>query len=98
MAQLLGPTGGYLFAYPFAAALAGIVRRKMSGSFVDALVAATLASTLIIAAGVVWLSLYAHNSLGTAFYLGAAPFLPVQIIKVVAAAGIAGSFHRMRRA
>ena len=98
VAQLLGPTGGYLFAYPFAAALAGIVRRKLSGNFADTLAAATLASALIIVAGVLWLSLYAHNSLSTAFYLGAAPFLPGQIVKVVAAAGIGASFHRLRRA
>ena len=91
--QLLGPTGGYLFAYPFAAALAGILRRKVSST----LVAATFASALIVAAGVLWLSFYTH-SIGSAFYMGAVPFIPGQIVKVVAAIGIAGSFHRLRRA
>jgi biotin transport system substrate-specific component len=93
VAQLLGPTGGYLFAYPFAAALAGILRRRFSSS----LIAATLASALILVAGVLWLSFYTH-SLGSAFYMGAVPFLPGQIVKVVAAIGIVSSFHRLRRA
>ena len=101
IAQLLGPTGGYLFAYPLAAALAGWLSRRLPAfrsRLVAVLFAAALASTLIMTSGVVWLSLYAHHSFATAFYLGATPFLPGQIVKVAAAAGIMTAVQRLRRA
>jgi biotin transport system substrate-specific component len=93
VAQLFGPTGGYLMAYPFAAALAGWMSRRL-----PTLVGAGAASALIIASGVVWLTLYTHHSLTSAFYLGAAPFIPGQVAKVLAAAGIITSVKRLRRA
>ncbi len=37
MAQLLGPTGGYLLSYPFAAALASVLYRRGRRSFLAAL-------------------------------------------------------------
>ena len=105
VAQLLGPTGGYLFAYPIAAALAGLLSNKLQGlplriqtRFVPVLIAAAVASTLILTSGVLWLSLFLHHNLATAFYLGAAPFLPGQIVKVIAVAGIITSAQRLRRA
>ncbi len=94
--QLLGPTGGYLMAYPLAAALAGLVSRK--ARVLPALTASALASAVVIAGGVVWLTVYMHHSFAAAFWLGAAPFLPGQVVKVLAAAGIYTSYKRLRRA
>jgi biotin transport system substrate-specific component len=93
VAQLFGPTGGYLLAYPFAAALAGWLSRILSS-----LAGSAAASAVIMASGVAWLTLYTHHSLASAFYLGAAPFVPGQIVKVLAAAGIVTSVRRLRRA
>lgn len=101
LAHLLGPTGGYLIAYPFSAAIAGYVSRSLTGvtsRFLSGLVASALASTLLMLTGTIWLGIWTHASAATAFTLGAAPFLPGQIVKVCAAAGIFASLQRFRRA
>ncbi len=96
-AQLLGPTGGYLMAYPVAAALASWMSRKLPARLMPTLTGSAAASAVIMASGVAWLTLYIHHSLQSAFYLGAAPFLPGQVVKVLAAAGIVTSVKRLRR-
>ena len=101
VAQLFGHTGGYLLAYPFAAAIAGAVSRAMarfSSRFVAAVTGCALASTLLMLTGTLWLGFLGHLSVAGAFTLGAAPFLPGQIVKVCAAAGIFASLQRFRRA
>src|SRR6202166_4105071 len=47
IAQLLGPTGGFLLAYPFVAALAGWVFERGKKTFALAFTAATLAEVLL---------------------------------------------------
>ena len=98
VAQLLGPTGGFLFAYPLAAFTAGSTRRKLAGGFGGNLLAAAAGSTLLMAAGVLWLGSLLHLAVGTAVRLGLLPFLPGQTIKILAAAGIFTSLRRWRRA
>src|ERR1700761_8181898 len=46
LAQLLGPSGGYLLSYPFAAPLAGWLFRRGNRGFLAAIGAASLASVL----------------------------------------------------
>jgi biotin transport system substrate-specific component len=96
VAQLLGPTGGYLLAYPLAAALAGLISRK--ARILPALAGSLGATLVIMTCGVAWLTLYLHFSFSTAFWLGAVPFLPGQVLKVLAAAGIYTSLKRLRQA
>jgi len=99
-AQLLGPTGGFLFAYPFAAALAGGLYRTLSSRiarFSAAATSAALATALVLAVGVTWLSSLLHLAPVTAFKLGLAPFIPGEVIKVAAAAGIFASLARWRQ-
>jgi biotin transport system substrate-specific component len=101
VAQLFGFTGGYLLAYTFAAAIAGGLARRfaqVATRFTAALMACALATSLIMVMGTVWLGVTHHLSRGTAFTLGAAPFLPGQVVKVCAAAGIFASLQRWRRA
>ena len=101
LAHLFGPTGGYLIAYPFSAAIAGYVSRSLSSviaRFPAGLLAAALASTLLMLTGTIWLGIWTHSSASAAFMLGAAPFLPGQIVKICAAAGIFASLQRFRRA
>ena len=57
IAQLLGPGGGYLLSYPFAAALTSVLYRRGLRRFWPAIVAAVVASLLILAAGAAWLGL-----------------------------------------
>ena len=95
IAQLLGPTGGYLLSYPFAAALASLLYRRGQRRFVGALAAASLASLLILAAGSTWLGLLSHVPPAVIFTQSIAPFLPGDAVKVLAAAacvGMLGSF------
>lgn len=101
VAQLLGPTGGYLIAYPFAAALAGLIsnsfgmRRHLR--FPSALAGAALGSALLMISGTVWLGHLLHLSPSIALSRGMTPFLPIQCVKVFAAAGFATSLSRLRR-
>jgi biotin transport system substrate-specific component len=100
IAHLFGPTGGYLFAYPFAAALAGwLVRRfdPLTSRFRSALVASIAATLPIFLFGAVWLARFAHLNLATTWALAVAPFIPGEIVKITAAAGIYSSFQRWRR-
>jgi biotin transport system substrate-specific component len=85
MVQLLGPTGGYLLSYPFAAALASWLYRSGRRSFLAALAGAGLASILILAAGATWLGLLTHVKLSVVLAQSVAPFLPGDAIKVLAA-------------
>lgn len=101
IAQLFGATGGYLIAYPFASAIAGAVSRtlaRVTPRFIAGLTASVLASAVLMVTGTVWLGFVAHLSAMTAFTLGAAPFLPGQIVKVCAAAGIFAALQRWNRA
>ena len=95
MAQLLGPTGGYLLSYPFAAALASLLYRRGNRSFLTAVAATGLASMVILAAGATWLGLLSHSKFSVVFTQSVAPFLAGDAVKVLAAAGcvsLLGSF------
>lgn len=100
MAHLLGPTGGYLLAYPAAAALISYLwRQARPGSgrgFLGAVLAAAAGDLLILACGGLWLAATAHSSAQTVLNLAVAPFLPGDALKVAAAAGAAAGWMRLR--
>ena len=100
LAQLLGPTGGYLMVYPLVAAVAGGVTRLLSvrlSSFVAALIAGHLAMIVLLFSGATWFSLYTHHSLYATWIGAVAPFLPGEIVKVFVAAGVYSTFRRNTR-
>jgi biotin transport system substrate-specific component len=100
VAHLFGPTGGYLFAYPFAAAVAGwLVRRldPVTSRFRSALVSSIAATLPIFLLGAVWLARFAHLNASATWTLAVAPFIPGEFIKITAAAGIYSTFQRWRR-
>jgi biotin transport system substrate-specific component len=90
IAQLLGPSGGYLLSYPLAAGLASLIYRRGQRRFVAALAAAGLASILILAAGATWLGLLGHLRFSVVFAQSVAPFLPGDAVKMLAATACAG--------
>jgi biotin transport system substrate-specific component len=95
--HLFGPTGGYLLAYPAAAAVTGLLRRRLaSGRFTASLIAAATGSALILLSGAAWLSIVTRQSPATVFVLAVAPFLPGDILKLIASAGIASGWTRFR--
>ena len=98
VAQLLGVTGGYLFAYPFAAASAGFLVRNLRAlpRFASALLACLAASTLIMASGAGWLGIFLHHDASLTFRLAVAPFIPGQMVKIVSAAGIYAALSKCR--
>lgn len=97
--HLFGPTGGYLLAYPAAAALTAWLRRRLPGGrFVAFLSAAAIGSALILLSGAAWLGILTRQNPAAIFTLAVAPFLAGDILKLVAAAGIATGWSRFRRA
>jgi biotin transport system substrate-specific component len=100
VAHLLGPTAGYLFSYPLAAALAGWVVRAMqrvTSRFRSALVASTVASLPIFALGASWFAHLLHLGGSATWTLAVAPFLLGEVIKITAAAGIFSAMRRWQR-
>ena len=97
MAQLLGPTGGYLLAYPFVAALAGWVMERGRKTFSRAAIAGLLAEVVLFAAGISWLVVLTH-SFAQAIRFGLYWFVFAEVIKVMSAAGIAAGWYRTHKA
>jgi biotin transport system substrate-specific component len=100
IAHLLGPNAGYLFSYPLAAATAGWVVRimqRVTTRFRAGVVAATFASAPIFLIGASWLAHLLHLTAHATWTMAVAPFLPGEVIKVVAAAGIFSSLQRWRQ-
>jgi biotin transport system substrate-specific component len=93
VAQLLGPTGGYLLAYPLVAGLAGLIFETGKKSFARAAVAGLLAEIFLFASGVTWLYLATH-SLAKAAYLGLYWFIAAEVLKVMVAAAVATRWGR----
>jgi biotin transport system substrate-specific component len=93
LAQLLGPTGGFLMVYPFVAFLAGYAFERGTKSFLRAATAGLLAEILLFAGGMSWLYVFTH-SLSKAAYLGLYWFLAAEVIKVMVAAAIATRWRR----
>lgn len=98
MAHLLGPTGGYLMAYPAAAALASWLIRRIGRGFGSGLLSAATALALIFACGATWLAILTHTSIQTVLTLAVVPFLPGAGLNIAAAAAVARGFQRLRRA
>lgn len=100
IAQLLGPTAGFLLSYPLAAAVAGwAVRstRHLGSVFTRGVIAGTLATVLIFSLGAGWLTTLLHLSAPAAWHLAVAPFLLGEVIKVTAAAACFTTIQRWRQ-
>ena len=88
MLHLLGPTGGYILAYPFAAALAGFLWRRTRG-FAGAALAALAAEVVIFLSGACWLSVLTHRGFEAILRTAVLPFVPGDLLKIAAAAAVA---------
>jgi len=94
IAQLLGPTGGFLMAYPFVAGLAGYLMERGRKTFANAAVAGLLAEVLLFASGLGWLAIWT-GSIKRAVQFGLYWFVFAEVIKILVAAAVA---VRLRRA
>jgi len=96
-AQLLGPTGGFLMAYPLVAAMMGGLTQGLKGRaarFVAAFVAGNVAMAVLFLSGAAWFIHYTHHTLYAAWVGAVAPFLPGEFIKVLVAAGMYSTLSR----
>lgn len=92
IAQLLGPTGGYLMAYPFVAFITGWIAERGARSFRRGVAAAAAGELLLFACGMAWLTVWTRGSWWQAAHFGLYPFVFAEIAKVMAAAGVAARF------
>lgn len=97
VAHLLGPTGGYLLAYPVAVGVISFLWRRTGRGFSMALVSAALGDLLILASGAAWLAVGSHTMVWPAISAGLLAFVPGDALKIAAAAGIAAGWQRIRR-
>jgi biotin transport system substrate-specific component len=87
--RVLGPTGGYIMAYPVAAFVAGwLSERGWDRRYVSSLGAMLAGLAVIYAGGVSWLALAFVHSLSGAVTAGLAPFAALDVLKLIAAAMI----------
>jgi biotin transport system substrate-specific component len=96
IAQLLGPTGGFLLAYPLVAFLAGYIFEHGRKSFVRGAVAGFIAEIALFASGLAWLAVLTH-SVAAALRLGLYWFVFAEVIKIMMAAGVATRWSRRSR-
>jgi biotin transport system substrate-specific component len=85
VATLIGPTGGFLAAFPFAAAITGaLAERGWDRRFPTMLAAMLLGSSVIFALGLAWLSRFVSGPM--LLTQGLLPFIPGDVIKSTLAA------------
>ena len=97
VAQLVGPTGGYLLSYPLVAPIVSWLWRRGARSFSRGLMVAGAGSLVTLMLGAVWLGVLTHAAPMTVLNHAVLPFLPGDVLKVCAAAGIAAGASRLRR-
>jgi biotin transport system substrate-specific component len=94
--RLIGPTGGYLLAFPIAAAVTGALAGRVPGSVLRGLLACALGMVIIHVGGVAQLALLGGDP-ALAMRIGFVPFLTGDLLKVgLAAALILAAGPRVR--
>ena len=91
--HLLGPTGGFLMAYPLVAFIAGYIYEHSSRRFAWAVVSAVAAELVLFAGGLSWLAVLTH-SVSLALKYGLYWFVFAEVIKVLMAAAVAARWHQ----
>ncbi len=86
-ARLLGPTGGYLIAFPLGAFLTGYLVEK-SKSYIGVVASMFAGEAVILLTGALFLGAFYMHNMKEAMIGGAAVFLLWAVVKVFLAAGI----------
>jgi biotin transport system substrate-specific component len=94
--RLIGPTGGYLLAYPFAAAVTGyLAERGWDRHYLGSAAAMLVGLSLIFLGGIAGLALFFTHSLSAALTQGLKWFIALDVLKVLLAAMILPSAWRL---
>jgi biotin transport system substrate-specific component len=95
--HILGPTGGFLMAYPVVALTAGWIYERRStksqSRFAWAALASTAAELVLFAGGLSWLALLTH-SVSLAIKYGLYWFVFAEVIKVLMSAAVAARWQQ----
>jgi len=97
-ARLLGPTGGYLMAYPFAAFVAGwLAQRGFDRRYVTAVISMLCGLAIVFTGGVLWLTIASRPPIGlsAALAAGFVPFIIPDLLKLLVAAGVMPALWRI---
>ncbi len=97
--RLLGPTGGYLLSYPFAAFVTGLLaERGFDRRYLTSVIAMAAGLAIVFASGVAWLAWFArptHLGLNAALATGLYPFVPADLFKICLAAAVMPAVWRI---
>jgi biotin transport system substrate-specific component len=101
--RLIGPTGGYLMAYPVAAFVAGyLAERGFDRRYLTSVVAMFAGLAIIFTSGVLWLGLFARTLTGSApvgmqsaLATGLYPFILPDVVKLAMAAALLPTLWRL---
>ena len=87
--HLMGPTGGYLIAFPAAAYVTGaFAEHGWDRRFLTAAAAMAIGSVMIMLSGWAWFSIVMHTSPMLTIYATVIKFIPGDIIKITLAAAV----------
>ena len=94
--KLLGPTGGYLIGYLFIACISGLFIKKWGTSYtlqnlIICFFGMTFGTIVCYLFGTLWLSYQLSLSFTTALSVGALPYIPPDILKMILALLLARS-------
>ncbi len=85
--RLVGPTGGYLMAYPLAAFVTGwLAERGWDRRYLTSAAAMLAGLAIIYLGGVSWLTVAFTHSIAAAMTLGLVQFVVLDVLKITAAA------------
>ncbi|HVQ36139.1 MAG TPA: biotin transporter BioY [Pyrinomonadaceae bacterium] len=89
LAHLMGPTGGYLVAFPAGAFITGaFAEHGWDKRFLTAAAAMAVGSLVIMLSGWTWFSLVTNTPLTVSFQTTVLTFIPGDIIKILLAAAL----------
>ena len=96
--HLMGPTGGYLVAFPAAAFITGaFAEHGWDRRFLSAAAAMAIGSVLIMLSGWAWFSVLMRTSPMLTFYTTVLKFIPGDIVKITLAAAVLPSGWKLLR-
>ena len=96
--QIIGPKGGYLIGFLAAAYIIGLIKERTSGlskPVIGDIAAMCCGTAVIYLFGAVWLKIITGMEWGKVSGLGIYPFLPGDVLKIIAAVFIARSLRTL---
>lgn len=97
-ARLLGPTGGFLLAYPLAAFVTGwLAERGWDRKYATSALAMVAGLAIIYIGGAAWYTITLTHSLQTTLATSVMPFAPLDLVKILFASAILPTVWKLTR-